>query len=1164
MLTLLFDNNALAIIKQIWSIYYHWKIDDSSHSILNSQLKKLISISSSYETWHSSPYGGILEFADLHTLRQVREVWEHCLLSSTDAVYQFNLEHAKLLRASLASQNVVNYTGIRNASPLGLEGLADIQSSHEQYHEHGGVFENEQLQNASRTINRTFFATGPRPATLHYGSDPLLGFHTATAYAPLMESSPLNLITDKNAQAARPLLAAHSQLRAWCVAFQEAAKTGTVIRYSCSDALALCHTLQLCNERPGCLSANLKVHSSTFEDLILDERVYGHAPRKFDTIDTSNLADHIGPLNLLLAAGPLLKDRLSSSLNMAFLVNRERGAAERLASLLCGDISTVGLLLGLGVVETWTNATAIADVNEAVLHAITSPRSDTQDQGRIPNCSRFTWKRLACMSSFVRPRFNNSDLVRFCRQIYENMFTHESIFSRMQASTIQGFHKLSNPFYTRSAYAALLKVSQDNVEADWKQVLGDVVAFISTRESTSVSNDYAQEMVTWLHLVGVHTVNDLSDPFNLPATSYSTRLPGKGKEPPAIICVTVLVPRSKLQFLFDVPFTARGIPLLRASITDGVGNHGQRVNDYGAVQTGFGKIIKNNHSLDSDNPLLAEEDHRGIHGSESLACSFFVPTWTLAHEKDVRISIRLQNTLLTEANYKSILGEELVLFETQLSNESTVFLSMTFPQSASSKLRQGPNAPQHLSLPVFAGANWRHSAASLDTTTVMTILLKNDSIAVDTISYRINVDGPHKTSLAKRETAVTMRALGAMTIEVTIGSLDTLITPFPRPIVTDRVRLRVARKSSYVELVAPVIELPSQNEYPGMVFPISLDKCSIATPVCWTMPYINLNKLPLLDHDKKPEMQWLITHCSSMFSTRERAIKQTSINGTSSGNVRVDFKEVIHSMMMGATGLQGPISKVYSLGDEVNCILIFIASLKLDLANRTVILDAAMLPMPKASRQGRLMESFEATRQEQAVVQVPLTEADRELWNAILPAFAERCRTWVHNPQTCEYIIDKSIPRKVTEIGQSPLCSCGRGKVPEDFVQDAQSPYLNEVLTTYGHRIAISPCFVLPYIEDIIPEPRESLRPTGSLTTPAATTKNIKSSASLDRLTDLDSCGHCGKSERTLEDGAKKSLLRCKRCKLMKYCSVECQKNHWKVHKGFCKEIAQAAEGQAE
>lgn len=43
--------------------------------------------------------------------------------------------------------------------------------------------------------------------------------------------------------------------------------------------------------------------------------------------------------------------------------------------------------------------------------------------------------------------------------------------------------------------------------------------------------------------------------------------------------------------------------------------------------------------------------------------------------------------------------------------------------------------------------------------------------------------------------------------------------------------------------------------------------------------------------------------------------------------------------------------------------------------------------------------------------------------------------------------------------------------------------------------------------------------------------------------------GYCHKCGRTPD-----TLQRCGRCKVVTYCSRECQKIHWKVHKKYCKE----------
>lgn len=55
-----------------------------------------------------------------------------------------------------------------------------------------------------------------------------------------------------------------------------------------------------------------------------------------------------------------------------------------------------------------------------------------------------------------------------------------------------------------------------------------------------------------------------------------------------------------------------------------------------------------------------------------------------------------------------------------------------------------------------------------------------------------------------------------------------------------------------------------------------------------------------------------------------------------------------------------------------------------------------------------------------------------------------------------------------------------------------------------------------------------------------------------------DVCGGCGAKETP--DG--NQLLSCGACKTRKYCSKECQKKQWKVHKGDCAELRPGAGGR--
>jgi hypothetical protein len=62
--------------------------------------------------------------------------------------------------------------------------------------------------------------------------------------------------------------------------------------------------------------------------------------------------------------------------------------------------------------------------------------------------------------------------------------------------------------------------------------------------------------------------------------------------------------------------------------------------------------------------------------------------------------------------------------------------------------------------------------------------------------------------------------------------------------------------------------------------------------------------------------------------------------------------------------------------------------------------------------------------------------------------------------------------------------------------------------------------------------------------------KAVKASTN---LTEGEMCANCYVLENTVEGG----LLKCGQCRLIKYCSRKCQREHWhKAHKKQCKKVA--------
>lgn len=144
-------------------------------------------------------------------------------------------------------------------------------------------------------------------------------------------------------------------------------------------------------------------------------------------------------------------------------------------------------------------------------------------------------------------------------------------------------------------------------------------------------------------------------------------------------------------------------------------------------------------------------------------------------------------------------------------------------------------------------------------------------------------------------------------------------------------------------------------------------------PVLWNLPYLNLERLPIIDITDNSDLKWLVLNTESQFSHLEYESYQHKQYKTRSQEARVDatrleFKRSLLSMSQrfikildGSTRASAQSdSSVHSshplchgllsvrgtgMGDGYGMkFMIFVSKLRLDATNKTIAIDAAVSP----------------------------------------------------------------------------------------------------------------------------------------------------------------------------------------------------------------------------
>lgn len=672
-LTLISDDANAANIKLIWNVYYHIVLDKESHSLLCGHSEKLLRHTESIEQWNKGPYGRLIRFCDSATLRDVVKLWKlYAINASQDPEYQnlqakLNNEWARVQRFAKDQSKGSLLNAIRSVAPLVTES-PNASKGYESFWKDGHINGNKKLLK-TRSIANPMFAHLRPNLILHYYTDPLLGFHLATAFVHLSADSPLSDIQQGSANGTSDVeKVAFQQFSEWCRAFRNTAPR-CKIRFVHADALAFCHVLDYHRINGESVSAHWYKHAWDFHRLVLDSPDYcsgSRSPTEFNVIDTSNLMDHLGSLNILAAASPLLVREPYSTLRTELLLPKELTVADSVEVLLCGDLATNAILCGLQPVQYWRNSTATWHASEELVKD--NPMLTTALSRHV-----VIWKP----TDVGGIEFDANDLAKLVFNMYLKMFQTDSISSsfallKMPPDVAQ-LKVASFDMYTRASLAALLHRIKQERMVSWDEFIKKLVDMVLYDRQLMMGPHYGHSLCA--HFSGLKLWQFEDEP-----SLHSFRLEGADNDPitkwkdiPLTVHVTLVVPKKMVDEFQDFTNGDYGTPIVNAMLQSPTTS---TQNTYPDVQLGFGTIIASGTSFTNDYNISVQQGEIEGPDTRPLIVSFLATTASLFLNGGARcrVAFGLKSTPASSRRFVKELGFALQLYESTVGS-SDVFVT---------------------------------------------------------------------------------------------------------------------------------------------------------------------------------------------------------------------------------------------------------------------------------------------------------------------------------------------------------------------------------------------------------------------------------------------------------------------------------------------------------
>ncbi|AEO58629.1 hypothetical protein MYCTH_95272 [Thermothelomyces thermophilus ATCC 42464] len=1120
LVTLILDDSNGQWNNDNWDLYHHVFINKACHDRLQKQAKKLHTLATSFEAWREGDYGNLVAFCDRGTLTRVAEVWAFYISTATERQSWMK----KTFKTAIETRNRkrrgtgVILSGLRSATPAGMLAGLDLNELHDQFWKHGTVDMDHMVRSQATYANPLFVSPDSTPR--------------------------VSKLEDVVA-------AARAELCTWSDTFRGRGRENVRLRFFAGDAIPFCYTLQ--NRRATGFDRTVcwyRSRHTSLDPLVLVEDDYGTdgtAPVSFNVIDTSNLIDHVGGLNLLTAASPLLDGDASSSLYTETLVQRKRSYQEQLDEILGGHLPTSSLLLGLFPVEYWTNTCPSSIGDEQLMGFIQSLQQTTVEPLR-QLYSRITWKRPPCSSAshIERLHMDDEQLASLLYRVYVDMFPGENIGRMFSMATMnpESILHASLPTYTRASFVSFLVLVKKRIVASWDRAMDILLARIESNRTHLIGCLFLQELYLYMHLLDIHSV----DTFK----SFAKRDMGMGTAPkgapsiahwqdmPSSVCITLKVPRSALRVFTDPDFSTVGTIPVHGVVRDSSGGYVGWENYFAAVQLGFGSLSPSGIPFSNAFELVITEDYQGWHGNCPLFVSFRVPSWMLLLEpRTAIVGFCMQSTPTTASRFIRRLGVDLCIFKTNLGDTNHVYISKDLPNQAGTIVVAG------FAKDAFASPAPENS----EVRTTVSVTINPNTARIACMTARLDVVSDALKSALLGSCPVQSTTTSPCTFTITINKTPVKVT-FPVPVVAESYTMRIARKSAYIELIAIVMPNPAVHPSATFTSPLLFSNCPDNTndpvPILWNTPQISLPTAPVISLCNPRALSFLSVHTDQMFSTREARLRNNPIllaAATRPERARIALKESLHCLFMQFAGLnsntRNPASprreSIFALhnpnqgegGGGVN--------------NAHLPLDPA--PRPRPPHRPPRLRRAPAHARHHARAGTPRLPGGRRgparRGGGIHHGRCGRAKAMEGGAARVGGAVSRrgvGAPGRMApvsvDMGEEVVCGCGKGVFPAGWEPDVP---MWEVVKRFCVRAAISPLFASVLVEDVMPD----VEPFGP---------GLGQDGRKEKGDGVTGCRSCAR-EKSKEGGELKAFAKCLK---VKYCGRTCQRADWKRHKKEC------------